>query len=180
MLGCQNEKRSPFNKINVPTILAYDFGTRLEMGGMCITICTPNKMLYSTNGLSIEGVQRILAERVQEKTELEHRRYNLDYATTSALAYKTELESELVEVTNIINQLNEEIAAMPVGSARKAKEIQQSKQITRKLNIEDRLSKDDGESLPEREHDLAIIILKIQEKEAYITALQARLTELNG
>jgi hypothetical protein len=121
-----------------------------------------------------------MLETQKEVDNLVHRRNNLQFSQNSAIETRARLELDLADAISRLGQLATEIAALPLGALRTAKEIEQSEQTTRKLKLEDRLNRDLGESQVEREHELALVLLKITEKETYLSGLQTRLTELGG
>ena len=137
-------------------------------------------MSYSTNNLNIQDAQRILSERQVEKASLEIRRNRLMNDQTTSSGTRAEREQELAETIAALDAITAEIANLPEGEQKRKKVIEQSKLVTDKLSLEERVNYSSAVTVTEREHDLAIILLKIAEKEVYITALQARITDINA
>ena len=134
-------------------------------------------MSYSTSGLSIAVAQKMLAEKQGEKSSLEHKKGNVLYAMDNVDDATTNVQAQLAATNTEMSAIAILIAAMTEGAEKKTKEREQSRLNTQKLTYEIRLSRSDGETLVDRQHDLAIIDLKITEKDALITALEARIAE---
>ena len=136
-------------------------------------------MSYTTNSLSLSVVQRLLRDKQAEMDRLVARRDRLIISQSTAQSRES-VEAELAQVNTALAEIEAQIANMPEGELKTRAQMQRNRLENQQLQLTMRLGNIEGDDVPEREFDLAVVQFKIAELTTYITDLQARETALSA
>ena len=132
-------------------------------------------MSYTTNSLSLSVVQRLLRDKQAEMDRLVARRDRLIISQSTAQSRES-VEAELAQVNTALAEIEAQIANMPEGELKTRAQMQRNRLENQQLQLTMRLGNIEGDDVPEREFDLAVVQFKIAQLTIYITDLQARET----
>ena len=136
-------------------------------------------MSYTTNSLSLSVVQRLLRDKQAEMDRLVARRDRLIISQSTAQSRES-VEAELAQVNTALAEIEAQIANMPEGELKTRAQMQRNRLENQQLQLTMRLGNIEGDDVPEREFDLAVVQFKIAELTIYITDLQAREATLSA